>query len=246
MEQEEYQRMYSLEENYWWFRGKRRLVKKFFLRLYPGANTTRPKVLDIGCGTGIVMKEFLPYASMHGIDFSAEAIRFCKKRGLSSVQQGSVLELPFADASFDAVFLLDVLYHQGIPDDVQALREVHRVLKKGGKAFITDSACPILWGKHDQATHALRRYTKKGLITKLEQAGFHVKKAGYFNFFLFLLVLAKRKLSNLSDKKPESDVSELPSFANEVLYKLYCLEIFLMDYISFPFGVSVFCIADKD
>tara|TARA_Y100000310_G_scaffold231756_1_gene234442 strand:- start:1474 stop:2202 length:729 start_codon:yes stop_codon:yes gene_type:complete len=241
MLEDEYQRMYDFEENYWWFKGKRHLLKTFFLKYYRG----RPKVLDIGCGTGIVMKEFKKVCDISGVDFSKEAITFCKNRGLVKVKEGDAMDLPYDSNSFEAVFILDVMYHKWILNDVKVMKEIHRVLKKNGEVFITDSAFPMLWGKHDVASQAARRYTKKDLQQKLELAGFEIEKISYFNFFLFPLVFIMRKLSNLLSGAPKTDLKPLPGFINGALYGLLKIETMMVSLISLPFGVSIFCVARK-
>lgn len=243
MEQAEYEKMFRLEEGYWWFKGKRELIKIFFRKFYQSPK--RPKIIDLGCGTGIVMQKFQKYADMSGVDFSQQAIDFCRRRGLKNVRMASLMKLPFPKNSFDAAFCLDVLYHKGISDDQKALKEISRILKPGGLLFITDSAMPILWSKHDLASHAARRYSKRELVKKLKTAGFRIKKVSYFNSFLFPLILISRKLGNLLPGKPSTDVRPLPRLVNSLLLGLYRLEIMIVEAAGFPFGVSIFCVAEK-
>ena len=84
-----------------------------------------PRILDAGCGTGRNLVEFGGLGEAHGIDFSAEAVRFCHRRGLPGVQQAAIEELPFPDAHFDVVLATDVIEH--LDDDRVALAELRRV-----------------------------------------------------------------------------------------------------------------------
>jgi ubiquinone/menaquinone biosynthesis C-methylase UbiE len=67
-----------------------------------------------------------------GVDLAAEAISFCRQRGLDNVYQADVCALPFVDASFDIVICSSVLYHQRVEDVAGPVREMGRVLRPGG------------------------------------------------------------------------------------------------------------------
>jgi|TARA_B100002003_G_C14009721_1_gene487156 ubiquinone/menaquinone biosynthesis C-methylase UbiE len=240
MEKQEYQRMFDLEERYWWFRGKRFLIGEWFSKYYTGK---KPKVLDVGCGSGMTMKSFGFVADMHGVDVSSEAVGFCKKRGLDHVKKGSAMKLPYKNGEFDAVFVLDVLYHKMVDED-KALSEIFRVLKKGGRVFVTDSAMMLLWSKHDVAAHAGKRFDKVTLWGPMEDAGFKIEKMSYFNTLLFIPVFLARKLGN-QPGEVSTDITELPTILNEFLYYLYITELWFLKWISYPFGVSIFAVGRK-
>ncbi|MCA9542962.1 MAG: methyltransferase domain-containing protein [Myxococcales bacterium] len=91
-------------------------------------------VLELGCGTGLILKEIDPFARKAvGLDISRGMLEQARGRGLN-VMAGSATDLPFADGSFDFVYSFKVLAHvQAIE---QAMREVHRVLRPGGKAAL--------------------------------------------------------------------------------------------------------------
>ncbi|MCA9540661.1 MAG: class I SAM-dependent methyltransferase [Myxococcales bacterium] len=90
--------------------------------------------LEIGCGTGMILKEIAPLArSAVGLDISRGMLQQARDRGLQVVE-GSATDLPFADGSFDAVYSFKVLAHvEGIE---RAMSEVHRVLRPGGQAAL--------------------------------------------------------------------------------------------------------------
>lgn len=95
--------------------------------------------------------------------------------------QGDVQRMPLPDSSFDTVVNLQVLEH--VPDPLAALREMRRVLKPGGKLII---AVPHLDYLHNEPLD-FYRYTKYGLRTLLERAGFrilHLEPVGGFFSFL--------------------------------------------------------------
>lgn len=87
-------------------------------------------VLECGCGTGLLLEQFGAFArSARGIDLSPGMLAKAKDRGLD-VAEGSVTELPFADASFDVTCSFKVLAH--VPQIGKALAEMARVTRPGG------------------------------------------------------------------------------------------------------------------
>jgi len=58
------------------------------------------KVLDVGCGTGIFLKILSGDHDVTGIDYSEDAISFCRMRELENVKQASVNDLPFDNESY--------------------------------------------------------------------------------------------------------------------------------------------------
>jgi ubiquinone/menaquinone biosynthesis C-methylase UbiE len=87
-------------------------------------------ILEAGCGTGLILGRLARQARQAvGLDLSAGMLGSAVRRELTVVQ-GSVDELPFADASFDTVLSFKVLAH--VPAIVQAIRELSRVTRHGG------------------------------------------------------------------------------------------------------------------
>ena len=91
-------------------------------------------VLEVGCGTGLILHRVAQGAKRAvGIDISQGMLEQAQRRGLE-VAQADVLALPFEDASFDVVYSFKVLAH--VADIDQALREMARVTRPGGKLFL--------------------------------------------------------------------------------------------------------------
>jgi len=95
------------------------------------------KVLDIACGTGVLTEQFVRMgADVTGLDLTARAVELTKTRlalyGLhANVIEGDAQKMPFEDNTFDFVCAWGCLMH--MPKTEQAIAEIHRVLKPGGK-----------------------------------------------------------------------------------------------------------------
>lgn len=97
-------------------------------------------VLDVACGSGIYTRPFaraLPDGRVVGLDLSRPMLRHALRRARAehlenvSFVRGDALRLPFPDARFDVVNCCGALHL--FPDAARALREVHRVLRPGGR-----------------------------------------------------------------------------------------------------------------
>lgn len=245
MDEAMYAHIQQVEANHWWYVGRRQII---FDRVFPLlAQYDHPRILDVGCGTGYNMEYMKQhgYDRMSGLDFSPEALTFCHSRGLFSVVCGDGTLPPFADSSFDVVTALDMIEH--VEDDNQALRELGRILKPGGSLVIFTPAYQFLWGLQDEVSHHFRRYRAHDLRAKIERAGLTISRLTYANTFLFPVVLAGRMALRLTGK-PENVTSENdlhPSWSNGILRQIFAAESPLLNYIDFPFGVSLLCVATK-
>lgn len=92
------------------------------------------EVLEVGCGTGMILKEIAPVAARAvGLDISRGMLAHARARGLDVVE-GSATDLPFEDESFDTVYSFKVLAH--VEAIERAMSEVARVLRPGGRAAL--------------------------------------------------------------------------------------------------------------
>jgi len=95
------------------------------------------RILDLGCGTGMFLEELSKRSELVvGVDASVEMLKVAQRRA-----KGAVLvladadSLPFANSSFDVVVSVTLL--QNMPDPAATMREITRVLKRGGTAVVT-------------------------------------------------------------------------------------------------------------
>ena len=89
-------------------------------------------VVEVGCGAGrdgvVLSASGLAY---RGLDLSDASVALCRELGLDA-QQGSALDLPFADDEFDAGWTMSTLMHLAGDDLTVALAELRRVIRPGG------------------------------------------------------------------------------------------------------------------
>jgi len=129
------------------------------------------RLLDVGCGGAWLGDHFERYT---GVDVSAEAVAAGQERGIEVLHIDPGQALPFPNESFDGVVLKDVLEHVG--DPVALVRDVHRVLRPGGKVFASSpDAQRWVW---DDYTHR-RPFTRKSFRMLFADQSFEVESVGY-------------------------------------------------------------------
>jgi 2-polyprenyl-3-methyl-5-hydroxy-6-metoxy-1,4-benzoquinol methylase len=104
------------------------LAKLDAVRRYLDALPPATRVLDAGCGEGILVEEYAARLDIVGVDANYSSER---------VTHGSVTALPLGDASFDRALCLDVLEHLSYEDQPRALAELFRILRPGGELFVS-------------------------------------------------------------------------------------------------------------
>lgn len=246
MNLEEYEVMYRVEDTHWWYLGMERITRRLVERALPPDRDTRPlRILDAGCGTGAVMKYLARYGAVTGFDFSAEALKFSRRRGHMRLAQASVTDLPFADNQFDLVVSFDVLCEIGV-DDVQSLREFARVLQPGGAVLLRLPAYSWMRGRHDVAVHLAHRYTRGEIEAKLRAGGLTPLHASYANTFLFPVAAAKRWSERFLPPQAGSDLTLNPGPANAMLRAILSAEAPLITSSGLPFGLTVTALGRKE
>jgi SAM-dependent methyltransferase len=243
MEPGEYEAMYRAEDSMWWYQGMQAITRAVLERTYRRACGLR--ILDAGCGTGAVMTYLADYGQVSGFDFSADALAFCRKRGLHELTRASVSELPYTDASFDLVVSFDVICVHSVPDDVQALRECARVLREGGRLVLRLPAYNWLHGHHDEAVDIRHRYTAGEMRHKLVEAGLQPEWLSYANTALFPVALAKRLLEKVFPPGDGSDVAIDYGVANAFFKAILSAEAPLVASTGLPFGLTVVVVGRK-
>jgi SAM-dependent methyltransferase len=132
-------------------------------------------VIDIGCGDGFFL-ELLSRSGMKpdGLDGSEQAIQACRERlGNKTGDIHCCFIEEFApERKYDLVFCGEVLEH--IEDDRVFLKEINRLTQIDGILILTVPLDMKLWSKADEEAGHFRRYTKKEIMSKLDENGFEV------------------------------------------------------------------------
>lgn len=99
------------------------------------------KLLDVGCGTGYLINllQYKDNTLFYGLDLSEEMLKMAKSKNIRNAEfiLGSADKLPFDDNSFDVVTCIQSFHHYPYPNE--AMKEVHRILKKGGIYILSDT-----------------------------------------------------------------------------------------------------------
>src|SRR4051794_36812515 len=243
MKEHTYPIMFRVEQSHWWYTGRRRILASFLEEICRPVTGRRPRILDVGCGTGANLLMLSQYGDAEGVDVSEDALAFCRERGLTNVKLGAAEKLPYDDDTFDLVTALDVVEH--LDDDLAGLREMHRVLRPGGRVLLFVPTFMFLWGLQDDVSNHRRRYRLPELQSVLEQAGFEIERTTYANITFFFPILFARKLMRVTGIKAESENNINVSALNGVLGKLLGAESIALKFMNIPFGVSGLCVARK-
>lgn len=148
------------------------------------------KILDIGCGGGRNIQRFAKQISSKGhvvgIDYSEVSVEKSKKLNKKYIKEGivkilkeSVSDMPFYDGTFDIVTGFETIYFW--PDFINDLKEVNRVLKKGGLVFFCNEAIykEGEMEKYEDLIELLdmKIYSEEFLKEALEESGFECFKS---------------------------------------------------------------------
>lgn len=149
------------------------------------------KILEVGAGTGTLSEILLTRSCDHLVclEPAGNLVPILRHRLQHFINKGSSVECiantfdryceSAVDGSVDSIVCINVLEH--IDDDLNALREMRRLLQTGGSLCLFVPALPFIYGTLDEVFGHYRRYTKPGLRALTQQAGFKVKKLKYFN-----------------------------------------------------------------
>jgi len=234
--------LYSQEEKHFWFIAR----KKFILQKFKEFISSESRIIEIGAGTGnvsrFIQKSGFPNISVG--EMHLRGLNYAKTYGVKDCYQFDLLDTPF-DNEFDVVCMFDVLKH--IEDDILALQNVNKMLKKNGKIILTVPAHMWLWSKADEMARHKVRYNKKDLIDKLENSGFKVLNARYFFISIVPLLLLRRLFkgnSSVEDESQEDDMSINPLISKILLFISH-VENKLNRFLPNLFGGSLLVVAKK-
>jgi SAM-dependent methyltransferase len=240
MDDSVYHLHYEQEEKHWWFAARsiivRRIIEKYG-NLKPGDT-----ILDIGCGTGAILKSLSETYRVVGIDMSPLAVEYSKKRGLTEVFQMTAEEFPAERYDVKAALLLDVVEH--IDDDLSVLQRAREIVGRDGRVIVTVPAYMWMWSAHDVLHHHKRRYSARQLRDVLERAGLEPVKFTFYNTLLFPIGAAKKLLDRGKSATIDATKLDTPSPAmNSMLKAIFASEKGIIPNINLPFGISLLAVS---
>jgi SAM-dependent methyltransferase len=249
--------LFAAEDRHFWFRSRNRIIatvlRQLTSKLEPGY-----RVLELGCGTGYVLRELervCQRGEVVGMDLFEEGLRFARSRVQCRVAQADIYHLA-GERPYHVIGMFDVLEH--LPDDRGALRNIHSLLVPGGQVVLTVPAHASLWSYADDYAQHYRRYAPRELAETLITAGFVVEYRTQFMMPLFPLMWLARRLAFWKSRagRPAAPPSPRELFLKElrivpvlntVLYHLLSWERFLIGgRCTLPLGTSLLAVARKD
>ena len=244
---EVYNRLCRLEEHHFWFQARNRIILRMFRQYL--AHQQRPRILEVGCGTGYVLQGLAAEKcyELMGAEAHIAGLRHAQRRlpGVEFVQLDA-RDLPY-ESEFDAVGAFDVIEH--ITEDEAVLASICHALKPGGIIVVTVPQHQWLWSSVDEQARHKRRYARQELLAKFAAAGFDVLRITSFVMTL-LPVLYVMRLSKRPRCTTASDIDwselEISRVANAVCSAAMRIdETLITAGISLPAGGSLLAIGRK-
>ena len=228
----------GLQERSFWYRSRNRLFAWALLADFPRARN----LLEIGCGTGFVLKGFneaAPRLSLTGSEVQTAGLAFARNRVDVTLQQFDARDIPYEE-EFDVIGAFDVIEH--IDEDEEVLAQMREAVRPGGGVMVTVPQHPWLWSEFDAMVHHKRRYTRRELVDKVQRAGFTVRRVTSFMTTL-LPALAVRRLRPRRNTPEIGRELTIPAL-NGMFDRLVSLELALIRRgVSLPAGGSLFVTA---
>lgn len=235
--------MLGQEKTHWWWLSRRAIIRS---RLNALQLPQDASILEAGCGSGGNLGMLASLGRpLYAFEINDKPRANAVALKLATVEYGALPgPIPFPGLDFDLICLIDVLEH--VEDDKASLAALAGRLKPDGVLCVNVPAFQCLFSRHDRLHRHFRRYSKPQLLRMLQDAGFTIEFAGYWNFFLFPAAILARLVDALGFSKGHAiGAKEPPGTINRFLTALVSSERYLLPYMALPFGLSLLVLARK-
>lgn len=232
------ERYSALYRRHWWWRAREEVVIAEVRRRAPAAGW--PRILDIGCGDGLLFPRLEGFGHVHGVEPTA-ALRARAGRYAAQIHPGP-LETFHPDTRYGLILMLDVLEHLADPE--AALRQALALLDPEGTLLITVPAFRMLWTTHDVLNEHVTRYTRRTFRPLADQTGMRVDAMRYFFHWVFFAKLGVRLYERWARPAPRPPAIPVP-WINRAAYLLSRSEYVVFGGLGLPFGSSLLCVGGR-
>jgi SAM-dependent methyltransferase len=227
----------DLYTRHWWWRAREATILQLLDACLPADG--RQRILDVGCGDGLLFPQLVPYGRVEGVEADGDLV----SPGTGwrrSIHIGDFNEAFLPHGRYTVILMLDVLEH--FADPLAALRKAHGLLEDGGMLLLHVPAFRALWTMHDELNHHYTRFSRAGLRQLLHAAAFRVDRLEYTFQWLFPAKLAVRAKEKLCGTRPSLPQVPGPTI-NRLCYWISRGERWLLRQLRPPFGSSLVAVA---
>lgn len=211
------------------------------------------RYLDVGCGQGYLLEDAMtafPALAPEGADaYLPDMTSFRERWPQAQVRRNPADAITGDDASYGAISALNVLEH--LQNDGAALTEFARLLRPGGRLFLSVPAGPGLFDFYDELHHHYRRYDAAVLRDRVRNAGLRIVHLNYFGVFLYPAFYFVKKWNqaaspaSLEKKKQAMRGQIYTSGHGKPLIGFLRVEFSLGLRITYPWGIRLYAAAEK-
>lgn len=234
-----YTEMAALEDRFWWFVAKRRILLNLIGRYAPArAAGDRGLAIDLGCGSGGLLRRLKETHPTLGVEMSEHAREICASFGLDVRPGWLPDEIPAEHGSADVIVLSDVLEH--VEKDAETVRAAARILRPGGILVCTVPAHPWMWTKRDEHHNHFRRYTRGQYRALFAIPELRPVVESYYNTWLFPPMVGARLVSKVLGRDAEAGDIRVPAApVNALMRAVFESEKHLLGRVRLPIGASL-------
>jgi SAM-dependent methyltransferase len=220
-----------------------------------GELPSAPTILDVGCSSGYLLEDLrahLPHADLIGVDLIASGLRAAHTHVPDALLlQADVRSLPLKDACVDVAVSANLLEH--VNQDQQALAEMRRVLRPGGRAVVVVPVGPRMYDCYDRLLGHERRYARGELASKANRVGLTVLQDVHLGAPLYPAFWVAKKRNRRHSDHLTGDALEhkvkrhIDSTGESSLGQLACRveELLLARRVRLPFGIRGMTVLER-